>query len=138
MPTTWHFDLFMKILVVHQYYLLPGWPGGSRFNEMTRAWAEQGHEVTVIAGVVDYATGVVPEQYRRRWIVREQDGPVSVWRCYVPGWYNRGYLGRAMALVAFMFSASTAAILAGRPDVVIATSPPLLAALPGWIAARWR
>src|SRR5262245_18763545 len=128
----------MKILVVHQYYLLPGWPGGSRFNEMAREWSENGHDVTVVAGVVDYVTGAIPDRYRRRWIVREQDGPVSVWRCYVPHSYNRSYVGRALAFVAFMVSASTAVLAAGRHDVVIATSPPLLAAVPGWIAARWR
>jgi glycosyltransferase involved in cell wall biosynthesis len=36
----------------------------------------------------------------------------------------------------FTLAASTAALLASRPDVVIATSPPLVAPIPGWVAAR--
>ena len=36
----------MKIVVVHQNYLMPGWPGGSRFNEFARLWSDAGHEVT--------------------------------------------------------------------------------------------
>jgi lipopolysaccharide/colanic/teichoic acid biosynthesis glycosyltransferase/glycosyltransferase involved in cell wall biosynthesis len=128
----------MKILIVHQYYLMPGAPGGSRFNEMAAAWSRAGHDVTVIAGALDYATGETPARFRRRWLTNEQDGAVRVWRCYVPSSYNKSYLGRALAFIGFALSAATAALRAGRHDVVVATSPPLLAVLPGWIAARCR
>ncbi|MCP4547813.1 MAG: glycosyltransferase [bacterium] len=130
----------MKIAVIHQYYLMPGFPGGSRFNEMARYWSEAGHEVTVIAGTVDYNSGKVPRRYRRRWITEERDGNVRVLRCYVPGTYGRSYLGRMLAFFAFTFSAATAVFRLRRPDVVTATSPPLIAAIPGWLAAkvRWR
>lgn len=126
----------MKILVVHQYYLMPGQFGGSRFNEMSRLWAESGHEVTVIAGSVDHSTGKAPDKYRGRWITTEKDGLVTVHRCYVPGTYGRGYLGRMWGFFGFTLSASTAALRVERPDVVIATSPPLVAVIPGWVGAR--
>src|SRR4051812_14569550 len=126
----------VKILVVHQYYLMPGQVGGSRFNEMARLWTEQGHEVAIIAGTVDYTSGKVPEQYRRCWVRKERDGDVTVYRCHVPGSYGNGYLGRMWAFFAFTLSASTAALRANRADIVIATSPPLVAVIPGWIAAR--
>lgn len=128
----------MNIVVVHQYYLMAGQPGGSRFNEMARIWSQLGHRVTVIAGNVDYATGRSPDKYRYRWITKERDGDVEVWRCHVPRSYNRSYLGRMWAFFGFMLSASTGAFLVGRADIVIATSPPLVVAIPGWIAARWR
>lgn len=127
----------MKILVVHQYYLMPGQSGGSRFNEMARAWAAQGHDVSVIAGTVNHDTGKAPHQYRGHWITKEKDGAVSLYRCYVPASYGRGYLGRMWGFLGFTLSASTAALLAERADVVLATSPPLVAVIPGWIAARW-
>jgi glycosyltransferase involved in cell wall biosynthesis len=126
----------MRILIVHQYYLMPGQPGGSRFNEMARLWAEQGHEVTVIAGTIDYASGKVPERYRGRWVSKENDGAVLVYRCHVPATYATSSVGRMWAFLGFTFSASTAALRAPRPDIVIATSPPLVATIPGWIAAR--
>ena len=126
----------MRILIVHQYYLMPGRPGGSRFNEMARLWAAQGHQVTVLGGAIDYASGSVPERYRRRWVYKEYDGPVLVYRCHVPATYSASYLGRMWAFLGFTLSASTAALRAPRPDVVIASSPPLVAAIPGWIAAR--
>jgi glycosyltransferase involved in cell wall biosynthesis len=126
----------VKILVVHQFYLQPGEPGGSRFNELARLWAEAGHEVTVVAGTVNYNTGKAPAKYRGRWITREQDGAVTVWRCHVPQSYGKSYLGRMWAFFAFTLSASTAVLRSARPDVVIATSPPLTAIVPGWLAAR--
>jgi glycosyltransferase involved in cell wall biosynthesis len=126
----------MKILVVHQNYLMPGQGGGSRFNEFARLWSEAGHEVTVVAGNLDYTTGKVPLRYRRSWVVRENDGPVTVYRCRVPRTYSRSYPGRMWAFIGFTASALTAALWASRPDVVIASSPPLVAVVPGWAAAR--
>ena len=126
----------LKILVVHQYYLMPGQYGGSRFNEMSRLWASQGHQVQVIAGTVVHEKGEVPEKYRGRWITKEADGDVTVFRCYVPGTYGKSFLGRMWGFFGFTFSACTAALRVDRPDIVIATSPPLVAAIPGWVAAR--
>jgi glycosyltransferase involved in cell wall biosynthesis len=40
------------------------------------------------------------------------------------------------AFFGFTLSASMAAIRVPRPDVVIATSPPLVTTIPGWVAAR--
>src|SRR3954469_3773670 len=131
--------LTMRILVIHQYYLQPGEPGGSRFNELCRLWAEAGHEVTVVAGSVNYATGAMAERYRGRWNTLEQDGKVRVYRCYVPQSYGRSYAGRMWAFLAFTFSAATAALRSGGADVVIATAPPLVTPIPGWLAAvRYR
>jgi glycosyltransferase involved in cell wall biosynthesis len=127
----------MRILVVHQYYLGPGEPGGSRFNELARMWARSGHHVTVIAGNLNYVTGK-PTVADGRWVIRRDEDGIDVWRCHVPSTYNRGYAGRMWAFFGAALSASWAALRAPRPDVVIATSPPLTAAVPGFIAARCR
>lgn len=128
----------VRILVVHQNYLFGGQPGGSRFNEFARLWSNAGHNVTVIAGTVNYTTGEVPSHLRGRWLTRERDGQVAVWRCHVPRSYFGSYLGRMWAFLGFTFSATSAALLVRRVDIVIASSPPLITALPGWLAARFR
>ena len=51
----------MRILLIHQYFLEKGEGGGSRFNEMTKTWSEQGHKITVLAGMVHYNTGKKPK-----------------------------------------------------------------------------
>ena len=128
----------MRILIIHQYYVLAGMAGGSRFNELGRLWAEAGHEVTVIAGNLDYSTGVVPSRYRGRWVHREMDGLVTVFRCHVPRSYNRSYAGRMWAFFGFTFSALAAVLRVLRPDVIVATSPPLVVLFPAWVASRLR
>jgi glycosyltransferase involved in cell wall biosynthesis len=128
----------MKILIVHQHYLMPGQPGGSRFNELARLWSQAGHRVTVIAGNINYNTGKRPGQYRGKWTVLERDGEVDVWRCHVPGAYGRSYVGRMWAFLGFTVSSATAALQAGRHDVVIGTSPPLVVVIPALMAARLR
>ena len=128
----------MRILILHQYYVLPGMAGGSRFNELGRLWAEGGHDVTVIAGNLDYSTGVVPSRYGGRWVHRERDGLVTVLRCHVPRSYNRSYVGRMWAFFGFTFAALTAICRVRRPDVIVATSPPLVVTFPAWAASRLR
>lgn len=131
----------MRIAIVHQYYLSPGDAGISRFNEMARMWTMAGHDVTVIAGSINHYTGEIPERYRGRLLTRERDGAVDVWRCYVPSAYRRNYLGRRLGYIVFTITASLAAFRSARADVVIATSPPLLVVVPGWLKAKisgWR
>lgn len=130
----------MHILVIHQYFLGDNEAGGSRFNELTRFWREAGHRVTVIAGQVSYTTGYKPEPYRGKWLVREGTPGIEVLRAYTPDTYGKGIIGRMKVFFAFMFSAAIAGMARiDRPDVVIATSPPLVTAVAGYLAAwRWR
>src|SRR5262245_53458970 len=125
----------MKILVIHQYYLAASDPGGSRFNELARLWTDAGHTVTVVAGAVNYATGQTAPN-TKGWVARVIDNGIDVRRCYVPSSYTRGYLGRMWAFFGFTLTSTLAAIRAPRPDVVVATSPPLTTGLTGWIASR--
>ncbi len=93
---------------------------------------------TVIAGTVDHGTGENARTISGQMDHDRTDGPVTVHRCYVPATYGKSYLGRMWAFFGFTLSASTAALLASGRDVVIGTSPPLMAVIPAWIAARWR
>ena len=127
----------MKILIIHQYFLAPGEPGGSRFNEFARLWRERGHDVTVICGSLNYTTSSVPAHLRGRWTWHGVEEGTDVWRCYVPASYNRGYLGRMWAFFGFTLSSLTAVLRTKRPDVIIATSPPLTTGPTGWLASCW-
>jgi glycosyltransferase involved in cell wall biosynthesis len=135
-------DKPLNILLVHQYFLDAGGAGGARWNEMTRFWAEAGHNVTVLSGMVDYNTGRKVEKYRWRFIVKEQiSDNVTLYRCHVSQKYNKSFFGRAWAYFSFAFSSTVAGILkVKRPDVILATSPPLTVSSTmnwlGWIFRR--
>ncbi|MCB0260289.1 MAG: glycosyltransferase family 4 protein [Phaeodactylibacter sp.] len=130
----------MKILLLHQYFLEEDDPGGSRFNEMAKAWADAGHQVTVLAGMVHYAGSGKRPEYKGRWFVRKQHGSVEVWRCHVSESYNKSFLGRLWAYFAFVFSSIYAGLfkVKGRYDVVLATSPPLFIGITAYVLGRAR
>jgi len=125
----------MRILIVHQYFLGPGEAGGSRWNQFAKYWARAGHEVSVLAGTVHYASGTKAPQYKGRFVTVERPTPgVTVYRCHVSESYNKSFMGRFWAYLSFAFSSSVAGVLrASRPDIIIATSPPLTVAATMWL-----
>jgi glycosyltransferase involved in cell wall biosynthesis len=128
----------MKILLIHQYFLEKGDGGGSRFNEMTRIWEQAGHTITVVSGMVHYTTGKKYEQYKGKYIVKEQISPgISVHRCHVSESYNKSFLGRLWAYFSFVVSSLVCiAGIKGRFEVLLVTSPPLFVAITGIIASK--
>ena len=117
----------LNILIVHQYFLDANGAGGARWNEFSKFWSQAGHNVTVLAGMVDYNTGRKLEKYRWKYICKERtQAGVTVYRCHVSQKYNSSFLGRAWAYFSFAFSSTIAGLFfAKRPDVILATSPPL-------------
>lgn len=119
----------MRILLIHQFFLEKDDGGGSRFNEMTRSWAEAGHEVTVLSGMVHYASGKKPGKYKGKFIVRDNGfyPGVDVIRCHVSKTYNANFLGRLWGYFSFVFSGLFAGLfkLGKKHDIIVATSPPL-------------
>ncbi len=130
----------MRILLVHQFFLDAEEAGGSRWNEMARFWAQQGHDITVLAGTVHYATGRKHPRYKGRFIVTRREGPgVTVKRCHVSESYNRSFAGRLWAYFSFTLSSLCAGLTVRKPDVMICTSPPLTVGLTGAVLRRlWR
>jgi colanic acid biosynthesis glycosyl transferase WcaI len=111
----------------------------ARAAELSRHWANAGHEVTVLTGFPNHPTGIVPPEYRgkfRRLVVREKTGGVNVVRTWLLPFPNRKAYERMLNYSSFCMSAASTGLFLSRPDVVIATSPQLLVALSGWWLAR--
>lgn len=130
----------MRILLLHQYFLEKNDGGGSRFNEMTQVWSEAGHQVTVIAGMVHYATGLKAKHYKGKWTDRQKDfyPGVEVIRCHVSESYSKGFVGRFWAFISFTLSSIWAGLFkTGKGyDVIIATSPPLFIGLTAYVLSK--
>ena len=133
------FDL-MNILLIHQYFLEENDPGGSRWNEFTRVWTEQGHTVTVLGGMMHYNGKEKIAEYKGKHFVKKQQGNVTVWRCHVSEAYNKHFIGRLWGYFSFMFSCLWAGLFKakGKFDVVIVTSPPLFVGVSGYLISRLR
>ncbi|QTD37310.1 glycosyltransferase family 4 protein [Polaribacter batillariae] len=130
----------MKILLIHQYFLEKGDGGGSRFNEMTKNWSAQGHEITVLAGMVHYATGKKQERYKGKFTYQDKSfyENVDVVRCYVSESYNINFLGRLWAYFSFVFSSIYAGFFKtkGKFDVIVVTSPPLFVGITAYVLSK--
>jgi glycosyltransferase involved in cell wall biosynthesis len=129
----------MHILLIHQYFLEKDDPGGSRFNEMSKVWIEEGHEVTVISGMVHYTTGKKKEKHKGRFIVREEyENNLVVYRCHVSELYNANFIGRMWGYFSFVFSSLICGLFCQKKkaDVVLVSSPPLFVGLTGLIISK--
>ena len=131
----------MKILLIHQYFLEKDDSGGSRFNEMTRVWEEEGHDVTVLAGMVHYSTGKKRDKYKGKLTYRDQySGRIEVIRCNVSELYNVNFLGRLWAYFSFVFSSIFAGLFKAKAqyDVILVTSPPLFVGITAYILSIFK
>jgi glycosyltransferase involved in cell wall biosynthesis len=128
----------MNILLIHQYFLEEDDPGGSRWNEFSRIWTDQGHTVTVLGGMMHYNGKEKKPEYKGKYFVKKQQGAVTVYRCHVSEAYNKSFIGRLWGYFSFMFSAFYAGMFKakGRYDVVIVTSPPLFVGATGYLISR--
>lgn len=121
----------MRILYVTQNYLPEMGAGPGRISELAREWVKAGHQVQVLAPVPNHPTGIVPPEFRGRWLFREVDAAgVEATRAWVYTAANRGRVRRSLAFASFAINSVIVGVAASqRPDVIIGSSPQLLAAV---------
>ena len=128
----------MRILLLHQYFLEKNGGGGSRFNEMTKTWQKDGHDITVLGGMLD-ATGTKKwPQYKGKLFAKVDHEGVEVIRCHVSEAYNVNFLGRLWGYFSFVFSSIWAGLFKakGKYDVILVTSPPLFLGISAYFLSR--
>jgi len=113
----------------------------ARASELSRHWVRMGLEVTVLTGFPNHPTGVVPAEWRsrlRRLVYQEVIDGIRVVRTWLWPLPNRKAHERIRNYASFWLSASLRGLSLPKPDVVIGSSPQLLAALAGWWIAYWK
>lgn len=122
----------MKILVVCQYY----YPENFQITPICEQLVKDGYSVTVLTGLPNYPTGVVPEEYKKGHRDEYVNG-VHVIRCYEVG-RGRGALHLGLNYLSYCLSAMRKT---GRLDgdfdlVFVYQLSPVLMGLPGKKYAR--
>jgi glycosyltransferase involved in cell wall biosynthesis/SAM-dependent methyltransferase len=126
------------LFISHYFYPEVGAPQ-TRILETAQRLSAGGHEVSVLTGFPNYPDGVIPLEYRRRALQREQLGDIRVIRSLVYPSPNSGFARRLANHASFALSSLLAAPLTGRPDVIVAETPPLFSAVSAVLIARsWR
>ena len=120
----------MNILYIHQYFVTPDEPGGTRSYWISQELIKRGHKVTVVTS--NSESGHEPGRFNRDWI------DVVYVRNDYSQYYSR--LKKIWSFVKFTFQSIKAAAKEKDVDLVYATSTPLtvgftalaLRALKGW------
>ncbi|MFW5700196.1 MAG: glycosyltransferase family 4 protein [Cyclobacteriaceae bacterium] len=130
----------MRILLIHQYFLERDDPGGSRFNEMTRYWSEQGHDITVLAGMIHANKSKKRPEYKGKYIVNKKQDGITVLRCHVSETYNTNFAGRLWGYFSFVISSVIAGLFKtkGKFDLILVTSPPLFVGVTAFILSIFK
>lgn len=119
----------MKIVYLHQYFVTPDMPGGTRSYEMGRRLVEAGHEVHMITSDQSGRIGA-----SEGWRFTEEAGIHVHWTT-VPYGNEMPYGERIKAFFLFAWRSAREAARVGG-DLVFATSTPLTIALPAVYAAK--
>ena len=126
----------LRILIVSQYFPPEIGATQTRMQAFAEFLAARGHRVTVICEFPNHPHGVIPDEYRGRFLEDDRSNRYRVLRVWVKANPEKTRSSRMAFYLSFMGMAASAAPLAGRADVVLATTPPLFAGAAGLAIAR--
>jgi glycosyltransferase involved in cell wall biosynthesis len=127
----------MRIIIVTHYFPPETGAPQARLSGLAAAWAEEGDDVTVLTGMPNHPTGVIPPEYRGAIRRRERRDGYRVLRTWLYATPNEGMARKTIGHLSFMISS---VLLGGRPsgpaDVIVVSSPTFFAVGAGWLLAR--
>jgi glycosyltransferase involved in cell wall biosynthesis len=126
----------LRILLLSQYFPPEVGATQTRMQAFAEYLAARGHTVTVICEFPNHPHGVVPESYRGRLYEDDRTNEYRVLRVWVKASHEKTQRTRMQFYLSYMALATAIAPVAGRADVVLATSPPLFTGLAGLALAR--
>jgi hypothetical protein len=127
----------MKITIVTHYFPPETGAPQARLSALAASWAAGGDDVTVLTGMPNHPTGVIPPQYRGAIRRRERRDGYRVLRTWLYATPNEGVVRKMLGHVSFMV---TSVLLGGRAsgpaDAVVVSSPTFFSIGAGWLLAR--
>jgi hypothetical protein len=127
----------MRILIVTHYFPPETGAPQARLSGLAAAWASGGDDVTVLTGMPNHPTGVIPLEYRGAIRRRERRGGYRVLRTWLYATPNDGVARKTIGHLSFMVSAVLLGWRASGPaDVVVVSSPTFFSVGAGWLLAR--
>ncbi len=123
----------MHILFLSHYYLPEVNAPASRTSEHCQAWADAGHEVTVVTCAPNHPNGIVYPGHRNQLFRQETLNGVRIIRLWTYLAANQGFLRRTLNYFSFLAAVTLAAPLLPKADVIVSTSPQFFCGLSGYI-----
>ena len=129
----------MRILIVTHYFPPEIGAPQARLSELARAWADGGDEVTVLTGMPNHPTGVVPSAYRHRLRVLERVDGYDIVRTWLYATPNEGFVKKTIGHLSFMVTSVLLGVRrTGAADVVVVSSPTFFSIFGAWALAKFK
>jgi glycosyltransferase involved in cell wall biosynthesis len=126
----------LRIIIASQYFPPEIGATQTRVQAFAEFLAARGHRVTVICEFPNHPHGEIPAEYRGRVVEDDRTNPYRVLRVWVKANPEKTTSSRMSFYLSYMALATAIAPLAGRADVVLATTPPLFVGVVGLAIAR--
>ena len=127
----------MRILIVTHYFPPETGAPQARLSALAGAWAAGGDQVTVLTGMPNHPTGVLPAAYRRAIRRTERADRYRVVRTWLYATPNEGVLRKTIGHLSFMVSSVLlGARRCGPADAVVVSSPTFFSIGAAWVLAR--
>lgn len=128
----------MRVLLVTPYFPPETGAAPARALHFARALRRAGHEVRVVTGMPNHPSGIVRPEYRGARRRTEVLDGITVERVWLHATPRKTALTRLANHVSFAVSAWPVLLAGPRPDVVLASTPPLFHGTAAQFAARLR
>ena len=129
----------MRVLIVTHYFPPETGAPQARLSGLAAAWAADGDAVSVLTGMPNHPTGVLPPAYRRAVFRRERADGYRVIRTWLYATPNEGVARKTLGHLSFMVDdVLLGGLAAGRADVVLVSSPTFFSILSGWLLAKMK
>ena len=127
----------VRILIVTHYFPPETGAPQARLEALARTWAADGDTVTVLTGMPNHPTGVLPPQYRHAIRRREKRDGYRILRTWLYATPNEGVARKTLGHLSFMASSVLLGAAASGPaDVVVVSSPTFFSIGAAWLLAR--
>ncbi len=126
----------LRILLLSQYFSPEVGATQSRMQAFAEHLAARGHQVTVICEFPNHPHGVIPPEYRGHFYEDDRSNPYRILRVWVKASEEKTQRTRMHFYLSYMALATAMAPVAGKADVVVATTPPLFTGAAGLALAR--
>jgi hypothetical protein len=127
----------VRILLVTHFFPPETGAPQARLSALAATWAQDGDAVTVLTGMPNYPTGVLPPEYRHAIRRREKQDGYRVLRTWLYATPNEGVARKTLCHLSFMASSVLlGARASGRADVVVVSSPTFFSIGAAWLLAR--
>jgi glycosyltransferase involved in cell wall biosynthesis len=125
----------LRVLLFSQRFVPEVSASRVRMEAFATGLAERGHEVVVICEVPNHPEGVVRPDFRGTLVARRRVDGVGVRYVWVKASRRKSFRTRIAMYGSYAAIAAIVGLLESRPDVILATSPPLFVGVAAAAAA---